>query len=239
MSSPLTPESAARRAQPELLMPQAVLSRTAARLAEQFAGVFSVQTVERYVFESYTALHRTANVHTHLTSLAQRFATDRLTALAQSQGNAPKDVPEVLFLCVHNAGRSQMAAALLTHRAQGRVHVRSAGSAPAGFVNPVVVEAMAEIGLDLGQEFPKPLTDDVVAAADCVVTMGCGDACPVYPGKLYLDWALTDPDGVDLATVRGIRDDLDHRVQVLLRELTAPTLSRTQLAALTGSPTPA
>jgi len=238
MTSPVDPTST-HRAQHELLMPQAVLSRTAATLAQKFEGVFSVQTVERYVFESYTALHRTATVHTHLTSLAQRFATDRLTALAQSQGDAPKDVPEVLFLCVHNAGRSQMAAALLTHRAQGRVHVRSAGSAPTNSINPVVVAAMAEIGLDLGQEFPKPLTDDVVAAADCVVTMGCGDACPVYPGKLYLDWVLTDPDGADLATVRGIRDDLDDRVQVLLRELTDPTLSRAQIAALTATPTPA
>lgn len=238
MSSPVDP-TAARRGQPELLMPQAVLTRAAARLAERFEGVFSAQTVQRYVFESYTALFRTAKVHTHLTSLAQRFATDRLTALAQSQGNAPKDVPEVLFLCVHNAGRSQMAAALLTHRAQGRVHVRSAGSAPTDSINPVVAAAMAEIGLDLGQEYPKPITDDVVAAADCVVTMGCGDACPVYPGTLYLDWALPDPDGADLPTVRGIRDDLDHRVQVLLRELTAPSLSRTELAALTAASTPA
>lgn len=144
-------------------MPQAVLSRTAALLADEFEGVFSVQTAERYVFESYTAHYRTATVHTHLTSLAQRFAADRLTALAQSQGAAPKDVPEVLFLCVHDAGRSQMAAALLTHRARGRVHVRSAGSAPTATINPTVIEAMAEIGLDLGQEFPKPLTDDVVA----------------------------------------------------------------------------
>jgi len=197
MTSPVDPTSTPR-AQPDLLMPQVVLSRTATTLAAKFEGVFSVQTVERYVFESYTALHRTAKVHTHLTSLAQRFATDRLTALAQSQGDAPKDVPEVLFLCVHNAGRSQMAASLLTHHARGRVHVRSAGSAPTHSINPVVVAAMAEIGLDLGQEFPKPLTDDVVAAADCVVTMGCGDACPVYPGKLYLDWVLTDPDGADL-----------------------------------------
>ncbi len=128
--------------------------------------------------------------------------------------------PSVLFVCVHNAGRSQMAAALLTHRAQGRVHVRSAGSAPAGFVNPVVIEAMAEIGLDLGQEFPKPLTDDVVAAADCVVTMGCGDACPVYPGKRYLDWELPDPAGQGVDAVRPIRDEIDRRVKDLLAELT-------------------
>ncbi|MFZ2177989.1 MAG: arsenate reductase ArsC [Rhodococcus sp. (in: high G+C Gram-positive bacteria)] len=210
------------RAQPELLMPQAILSRTAADLSAKYTGIFSPQTVERYVFESYTALRRTAKVHTHLTTLAGRFAADRLTALAQAQGAAPKDVPEVLFICVHNAGRSQMAAALLNEHALGRVHVRSAGSAPLHSINPTVIEAMAEIGLDLGAEYPKPLTDDVVAAADVVVSMGCGDACPVYPGKRYLDWALDDPDGQPLEVVRAIRDDLDARVRQLLRELTTP-----------------
>ncbi|MDQ3628457.1 MAG: arsenate reductase ArsC [Actinomycetota bacterium] len=224
MSRPVQPYSH-HPAQPELLMPQAVLSRTAEQLAHRFEGVFSQQTVERYVFESYTALRRTAKVNTHLTLLAQHFATDRLTALAQAQGAVAKDVPEVLFLCVHNAGRSQMAAALLDQHAQGRVHVRSAGSAPTQSINPVVVQAMAELGIDLGQEFPKPLTDDVVAAADCVVTMGCGDACPIYPGKLYLDWALEDPEGQELDSVRRIRDDLDDRVQVLLRQLIDPELT--------------
>jgi arsenate reductase len=209
------------RAQPELLMPQTILSRTAVDLAAKYTGVFSPQTVERYVFESYTALRRTARVHTHLTTLAGRFAGERLTALAQSQGAAPKTVPEVLFICVQNAGRSQMAAALLDHHAKGRVHVRSAGSAPIHAINPVVVEAMTEIGIDLGAEFPKPLTDDVVAAADVVVSMGCGDACAVYPGKRYLDWALEDPEGQPLETVRAIRDDLDARIRNLLRGLTA------------------
>ncbi|WP_370852713.1 arsenate reductase ArsC [Rhodococcus sp. 1139] len=210
------------RAQPDLLSPQAVLSRTAHDLAEKYVGVFSAQTVERYVFESYTALRRTAKIHTHLTSLAARFAADRLTALAQSSGALTKDVPEVLFVCVHNAGRSQMAAALLDHHARGRVHVRSAGSAPVHEINPAVTAAMAEIGIDLADEFPKPLTDDVVAAADCVVSMGCGDACVVYPGKRYLDWALDDPDGQPLEVVRAIRDDLDARVIALLTELTTP-----------------
>ncbi|KAB2585837.1 phosphatase [Rhodococcus erythropolis] len=210
------------RAQPDLLSPQAVLSRTAHDLAAKYVGVFSAQTVERYVFESYTALRRTAKIHTHLTSLAARFAADRLTALAQSSGALTKDVPEVLFVCVHNAGRSQMAAALLDHHARGRVHVRSAGSAPVHEINPAVIAAMAEIGIDLADEFPKPLTDDVVAAADCVVSMGCGDACVVYPGKRYLDWALDDPDGQPLEVVRAIRDDLDARVIALLTELTTP-----------------
>jgi arsenate reductase (thioredoxin) len=129
------------------------------------------------------------------------------------------DVPEVLFVCVQNAGRSQMAAGLLSHRAQGRVRVRSAGSDPAEEVNPVVVEAMAELGIDLRREFPKPLTDEAVRAADAVVTMGCGDACEVYPGKRYLDWKLRDPAGRDLEEVRAIRDEIDARVQELLAEL--------------------
>jgi arsenate reductase len=130
-------------------------------------------------------------------------------------------IPEVLFVCVHNAGRSQMAAALLHQHAEGRVHVRSAGSTPADEINPAVAAAMAEIGLDLSQEFPKPLTDEVVRAADVVVTMGCGDACPVFPGKRYLDWELDDPDGLTLAEVRPIRDEIDRRVRGLLADLLA------------------
>lgn len=127
--------------------------------------------------------------------------------------------PEVLFVCVHNAGRSQMAAALLAHHAHGRVSVRSAGSEPAEHLNPAAVEAMNEVGLDLSQEFPKPLTTDTVEAADVVVTMGCGDACPIFPGKRYLDWELEDPAGKDLATVRRIRDEIERRVRGLLGEL--------------------
>ncbi|WP_184786896.1 arsenate reductase ArsC [Phytomonospora endophytica] len=127
--------------------------------------------------------------------------------------------PEVLFVCVHNAGRSQMAAALLDHHAAGRVTVRSAGSAPADTINPAVVEAMNELGLDLSKEFPKPLTDEAVRASDVVITMGCGDACPVYPGKRYLNWELDDPAGQGLDAVRAIRDDIDRRVLGLLRDL--------------------
>jgi arsenate reductase len=128
--------------------------------------------------------------------------------------------PEVLFVCVHNAGRSQMAAALLHHHAGGRVHVRSAGSAPADSINPAVVAAMAEVGIDLSAELPKRLTDEAVRTADVVITMGCGDACPVYPGKRYLDWELDDPAGKELDAVRPIRDDIDRRVRALLDELT-------------------
>ena len=134
-----------------------------------------------------------------------------------------KDVPELLFVCVHNAGRSQMAAALLDTHAGGRVHVRSAGSIPAESINPAVVAVMGELGLDLSQEFPKPLTDDVVRAADVVITMGCGDACPVYSGKRYLDWELDDPAGQPPEVVRRIRDDIDSRVRGLLAELAPAT----------------
>ena len=129
------------------------------------------------------------------------------------------DVPEVLFVCVHNAGRSQMAAALLDHYAQGRVLVRSGGSAPGERINPAVAEAMAELGLDLSQAFPKPVTDEAVRASDVVITMGCGDACPIYPGKRYEDWKLDDPMGQDIQRVRPIRDEIDRRVRALLAEL--------------------
>ena len=131
------------------------------------------------------------------------------------------DVPEVLFVCVHNAGRSQMAAGLLDHLGAGRVRVRSAGSAPAETVNRAVVEAMAEIGLDISKEFPKPLTDEAVRASDVVITMGCGDACPFYPGTRYLDWELEDPAGQGIEAVRPIRDEIEQRVQALLDELLA------------------
>jgi len=130
------------------------------------------------------------------------------------------DVPEVIFVCTHNAGRSQMAAALLDHEAAGRVRVTSAGSQPADQLNPAVVQAMAEIGLDISRQFPKRLTDDKVRAADIVITMGCGDACPVYPGKQYLDWDLPDPAGLTLNEVRPIRDEIRRRVEVLLAVVT-------------------
>ena len=129
--------------------------------------------------------------------------------------------PEVLFVCVHNAGRSQMAAGLVKLRSEGRINVRSAGSDPAEVINPAVIEAMDELGVDMSEEFPKPLTDEVVQAADVVVTMGCGDACPIYPGKRYEDWTLDDPAGQDLGTVRRIRDEIDARVQRLIAELLA------------------
>ena len=128
-------------------------------------------------------------------------------------------IPEVLFVCVHNAGRSQMAAGLVKLRSEGRVQVRSAGSAPADEINPAVVEVMGEIGVDMSEEFPKPLTDDAVRTADVVITMGCGDACPIFPGKRYEDWELDDPAGQDVDTVRRVRDEIDGRVRTLMAEL--------------------
>ncbi|MQA78078.1 MAG: arsenate reductase ArsC [Streptosporangiales bacterium] len=196
-----------------------VLDRAAAHLAERYTGTFAYETVRDLVRDSYIRLTATARIHTYLPVLATRLADDRLRATAKIRGVLMPTTPEVLFVCVHNAGRSQMAAALLDHHAAGRVLVRSAGSTPASQINPAVVEAMDELGLDLSKEFPKPLTDEAVQAADVVVTMGCGDACPVYPGKRYLDWDLPDPAGQPLETVRAIRDQIDTRVRSLLADL--------------------
>ena len=189
------------------------------RLRDEFAGIFSSETVERFMAESLEALGG-ARLKNYVPLFVHRFARERLRALGQVQGTIAKAVPEVLFVCVQNAGRSQMAAALLDHYAEGRVHVRSAGSAPADEINPAVVAAMSELGIDVSKEFPKPMTDEVVQAADAVVTMGCGDACPIYPGKRYEDWEVADPAEADLDGVRRIRDDISERVQRLLAELT-------------------
>jgi arsenate reductase len=194
--------------------------QAAEALSTEFAGVFSKETIERYIAESVDLLGD-SRVNVFVPVLAHRFARERLRALAQSEGVVAKEMPEVLFVCVHNAGRSQMAAGLVKLRSQGRVHVRSAGSAPGEEINPAVVEAMDEIGVDLGEEFPKPLTDEFVKAADVVITMGCGDACPIFPGKRYEDWELDDPAEQDLETVRRIRDEIDTRVQQLVAELRA------------------
>jgi protein-tyrosine-phosphatase len=190
----------------------------AERLKAEFAGTFSVETIERYIGESLDLLGG-SRINVFVPVLAHRFARERLKALAQAENLTAKDQPEVLFVCVHNAGRSQMAAGLVKLRSQGRIHVRSAGSTPADEVNPAVVGAMTEIGVDMSEEFPKPLTDEVVRAADVVITMGCGDACPIYPGKKYEDWELDDPAGQGIESVRLIRDEIDQRVQKLIAEL--------------------
>lgn len=197
-----------------------LLHRISNRLADRYAGTFAAETVQRYVFESYTALARTAKISAYLPATTEHFANDRLHALAKSKGAVVSDVPEVLFVCVQNAGRSQMAAALLNIEAKGKIRVRSAGSLPASELDTTVVTVMAEMGLDLGKEYPKPLTDDVVRASDVVITMGCGDSCPIYPGKRYEDWDLTDPAGQSLETVRDIRDQIHDRVKHLVASLT-------------------
>jgi arsenate reductase (thioredoxin) len=189
------------------------------RLRAEFAGTFSPETVERFMAESLEALGG-ARLKNFVPLFVHRFARERLRALGQVEGTIAKTVPEVLFVCVQNAGRSQMAAALLDHYAEGRVHVRSAGSAPAEEINPAVVTAMSEVGIDVSKEFPKPMTDEVVQAADAVITMGCGDACPIYPGKRYEDWEVADPAEANLDGVRRIRDDISERVKQLLADLT-------------------
>jgi arsenate reductase (thioredoxin) len=191
------------------------------RLADEFKGIFSPETVARCAFESLDAFERSRLLE-FVPLLTYRFTRERLRALAQAEGLVKKETPEVLFVCVHNAGRSQMAAALTAALSDGRVHVRSAGSAPANEINPAVTEVMAEMGLDITTEYPKPLTDEVVRAADVVVTMGCGDACPLYPGKEYHDWEIDDPEGASIPKVRQIRDAIQSRVEEMLRKLEIP-----------------
>jgi arsenate reductase len=201
---------------------QLMVAQAAERLKSEFAGTFSVETIERFLSESQTDLEGRARIRTWLPMLIERFARDRLRALARVEGRVTDERPAVLFLCVHNAGRSQMASGWLRRLAGDGVDVYSGGSEPGSEVNPVAVEAMAEVGIDIASEFPRPWTDEVVRAADVVITMGCGDACPVYPGKRYEDWELTDPAGQPLEVVRGVRDEIEARVRRLMAELDVP-----------------
>jgi arsenate reductase (thioredoxin) len=206
------------------------LERGLESLRSEFQGIFSAETVERYMTESLEAL-TSARVKDFVPLFVHRFARERLRALGQVEGTITKDVPEVLFVCVQNAGRSQIAAALLHHYAEGRVHVRSAGSDPADRINPHVVNAMSALGIDITREFPKPMTDEVVKAADAVITMGCGDACPIYPGKRYEDWQVDDPAEADLEGVRRIRDDIGERVRRLLGDVAPAAGERASASA--------
>jgi protein-tyrosine-phosphatase len=194
------------------------LTKARDRLAQEFEGVFGRETIARLMDDSLTSLSE-ARVLLYLPLIAERFARERLRALAKVEGRSAPFVPSVLFLCEHNAGRSQMAAAWLRHLVGDRVLIWSAGSQPGSEVNRAAVEAMREVGIDISQEFPKPWTDEVVRAADVVVTMGCGDACPVFPGIRYLDWEIDDPSGKEVAEVRPIRDAIERRVRTLLSEL--------------------
>lgn len=193
--------------------------RIVERLTYKFDGVFSPESITDAVANSRRDLETTARIKDFLPVLVERFAQEQLQSAAQAEGRLAKPVPELLFVCVHNAGRSQMAAALAESLSGGRVHVRTAGSEPADRINPQVIAVLSERGIDLTEAYPKPLTDDVVRAADVIVTMGCGDACPIYPGKRYEDWSVADPAGASLDDVRSIREDLQSRVSNLLREL--------------------
>ena len=195
-----------------------LVRQAAARLQTEFEGVFNAETIERYILDSQAKLGARAHFTTWLPVLIERFARDRLRALARLESGSGAR-PSVLFLCVHNAGRSQMAAGWLRHLAGDSVDVFSGGSDPGVEVNAAAVEAMAEVGIDIATEYPKPWTDEIARAADVIVTMGCGDACPVFPGKRYEDWELTDPAGQPLEVVRGVRDDIRGRVERLVSEL--------------------
>lgn len=196
-----------------------VLDRISADLATRFAGTFSPETIADYVRGSYELLADKAGITRYLPSLTARFAGDRLRALAEADGLTDDRVPDILFVCVQNAGRSQLASAIMRSLAGDSLRVLTAGSEPAGLINPKIVAALDEVGIPLGGEYPKPLTDEVVRAADYVITMGCGDACPVYPGKRYLDWELPDPAEMSMDGVREVRDDIERRVRELLVEL--------------------
>ncbi|MBC3842114.1 arsenate reductase ArsC [Streptacidiphilus sp. 4-A2] len=209
-------------ATPLPIPPDPQLLSGAARLALRYGGTFAPETVQRLLADSYQRLAETAAVRTHLVVLAERLADERLAALAHGTA-APGGTPRVLFVCTGNAGRSQLAAGLLAHAAKGRLQVSSAGTRPAGVLDDFVTEVLAEVGADLPEAFPKPLTEEVVAAADIVVTMGCGDACPIPAGRRYLDWPVLDPHGKPLDTVRAIRDEIAHRVADLVAELTPAT----------------
>ena len=205
----------------------AELTRAVELLTEEFAGVFGRETVRDCVLDSFERLRPGARVTAYLPLFAHRFARERLRACGLAQGSIPKSAPVVLFICTHNAGRSQLAAALLAQAAGNRVTIASAGTAPTAAVDPVVLEVLAERDIDASDAYPKPLTQEIVEAADVVITMGCGDACPVLPGRRYLDWDLPDPVGADLDTVRSIRDDIEARVQLLLIELLPTTAEAT------------
>ena len=195
------------------------LASVARDLHAKFKGVFGQETIEVLVLDSFKKLAASATVTDWLVIGAERFATERLDALVQGEDHSEKKLPAVLFLCIHNAGRSQMALGWFTHFAGDRAVAWSGGSEPEAEINPGAVAAMAEIGIDIAREFPKPWTDEFVSAADVVITMGCGDACPLLPGKHYEDWELDDPAGKSIAEIRPIRDEIGRRVNDLLDRL--------------------
>jgi protein-tyrosine-phosphatase len=198
---------------------QLQMRQAAQRLKTRFEGRLNVESIERFLLDSLDQLLGQARTTTWVPLLAERFAADRIRAIIRLESDATTLTPSVLFLCVHNAGRSQMAAGLMRSLSGGAVDVFSGGSEPADAVNQAAVQAMAEKGIDIGGEIPQPWADEIIRAADVVVTMGCGDACPIFPGKRYVDWELDDPAGKTVEQVRPIRDDLERRVRGLMAEL--------------------
>lgn len=195
-----------------------LIRASAERLRTDFAGVFGGETIQRFMAESWESLQG-AKVAAFVPLFVERFTRQRLRALARVEGKSTDTRPMVVFLCVQNAGRSQMAAGWLQHLAGDQVEVFSGGSDPASEVNPAAIEAMAEVGIDISSEFPKPWTDEVVQAANVVVTMGCGDSCPIFPGTRSMDWEVGDPAGLPLEQVRPIRDEIGDRVRGIMAEL--------------------
>jgi arsenate reductase (thioredoxin) len=207
----------------DLSIDQALALKTAAaRLAAEFDGTYGPETIERFLHSSYDQFATTGSIPNFLPLLAERFARQRLQALARVEGHHRDGKPVVLFLCTHNAGRSQMALGFFTHLAGERAVAWSGGSEPGNEVNAAAIAAMRERDIDISGEYPKPWTDEVVRAADVVITMGCGDACPVFPGTRYENWDLDDPAGLDVTDVRPIRDELERRVRHLLDDLHVP-----------------
>ncbi|GEL99787.1 arsenate reductase ArsC [Cellulomonas terrae] len=198
---------------------QLAMTTAATRLATRFGGVFSVETIDRFLVSSYDEFAGRATIPNFLPLLAERFARQRLEALAKVEGKTHDGRPVVLFLCVHNTGRSQMALGFLQHHAGESVVGWSGGSRPGEAIEAGAVAVMAERGIDIAQEYPKPWTDEIVRAADVVITMGCGDACPIFPGKRYEEWELADPADLELDGVRAVRDDIERRVRRLLDSL--------------------
>ncbi len=198
------------------------LKVAAEHLHGEFAETFGSATIERFLHSSYDQFADRAAIPNFLPLLAERFARQRLKALAKVEGKALAGTPTVLFLCTHNSGRSQMALGFFQALAGDRAVAWSGGSEPGRDLNAAAVEAMRERGIDITGEFPKPWTDEIVQAADVVITMGCGDACPIFPGKRYEEWTLEDPAGQDLDQVGPIRDEIESRVRELLRELGVP-----------------
>ena len=201
---------------------QMTLRSSSMLLHRDFSGVFAAETIERFLLTSYEEFAPRLANQTYLALFAERFARERLRALARVEGRSADERPIVLFLCTHNAGRSQIALGYFRDMAGDAAIGWSGGSEPGSQVNPAAVAAMAEIGIDISGEFPKPWTDEIVRAADVVVTMGCGDACPVFPGKRYVDWVLEDPAGMSVDDVRPIRDEIRERVRGLLVDLAVP-----------------